>query len=725
MQASRENPAQHVEAAICIEVNGSVESQEPDSPAHITISIVECSTKDIADAVKALGPAYHAYATELTAMCIDGKTISKLQDSTGLDRLSSLLTGLKVLDAVHRQELESIFARKTIQKSVSTADDTITLADIAEERENWFKACLILEVCTKSTRPFVGLVMEKLHKKVIDEAKVAILADLRCSDDQHLSFEDEVLDEEEWNCSTFPGVNDISFTENGPISLVIHAIDTDGIATSKVPHCLKPHSLHYCRLKNVPVGVFEHDVFSNAPAFMCPIPSDPASEFSFPFVLLRECDYDKLELLTPFKVFLAHQTKGDHSFECYAVLCESHPGYTELLVNSFLAHSLPSQARVSPVHFSYAFWTLKSHIIDDHVKQNKYDLKKGGNFYDEFKHGLKRGDFVTFDGSILPHRKGFDMSYGLRYLVTEETKFSFKIAGPILIPKSAFCADALSSKDKASFADNPFTLIRRSPVARLRDAARAYHALGSKSELKWSGIRAERLSNSHGEFCKLFCGKTSRELDFFEERGTQSGEQLFNMIYCCNAFNASVMDKDKRGSVFCSLFDVDSSRNLKLTESLGGLKKMAVKIKDIRNKMAHNFLTLRADDFLSFRDSARTLLESLWEIDSCISGNNRLLYDEQLSNIESIAKRGLKIEDREIVMREKLNLLDEKARELEHMLMNEIRQEKQDHRLLENLNKAFDSLSILLYYDIKEHLTKGLCTFIHSAYPVNRLILFL
>ena len=132
-----------MEAANCIEVNGSVEIQDPDSPAHITIPIVECSTKDIADAVKAPGPAYHAYATELTAMCIDGKTISKLQDSSGLDRLSSLLTDLKVLDAVHRQELESIFSRKTIQKSVSTADYTITLA---EERENWFKACLILEV---------------------------------------------------------------------------------------------------------------------------------------------------------------------------------------------------------------------------------------------------------------------------------------------------------------------------------------------------------------------------------------------------------------------------------------------------------------------------------------------------------------------------------------------------------------------------------------------------
>ncbi len=55
--------------------------------------------------------------------------------------------------------------------------------------------------------------------------------------------------------------------------------------------------------------------------------------------------------------------------------------------------------------------------------------------------------------------------------------------------------------------------------------------------MHWSGIRAERLSSHHGEFCKLFCSQTSRQVDFFSDGGAQSGEQLFNMIGMCTAFS--------------------------------------------------------------------------------------------------------------------------------------------------------------------------------------------
>ena len=55
--------------------------------------------------------------------------------------------------------------------------------------------------------------------------------------------------------------------------------------------------------------------------------------------------------------------------------------------------------------------------------------------------------------------------------------------------------------------------------------------------MHWSGIRAERLSSHHGEFCKLFCSQTSRQVDFFSDGGAQSGEQLFNMLGMCTAFS--------------------------------------------------------------------------------------------------------------------------------------------------------------------------------------------
>jgi hypothetical protein len=57
------------------------------------------------------------------------------------------------------------------------------------------------------------------------------------------------------------------------------------------------------------------------------------------------------------------------------------------------------------------------------------------------------------------------------------------------------------------------------------------------SEVHWSGIRADRLSSHHGEFCKLFCSQTSRQVDFFSDGEVQSGEQLFKMIGMCTAFS--------------------------------------------------------------------------------------------------------------------------------------------------------------------------------------------
>jgi serine/threonine protein kinase len=74
-------------------------------------------------------------------------------------------------------------------------------------------------------------------------------------------------------------------------------------------------------------------------------------------------------------------------------------------------------------------------------------------------------------------------------------------------------------------------------VFRLRDAARMFHSR-NMPEVHWSGIRARRLSSNHGEFCKLFCSRTSREVDFFSDSGAQSGEQLLNMISMCTAFSS-------------------------------------------------------------------------------------------------------------------------------------------------------------------------------------------
>lgn len=75
--------------------------------------------------------------------------------------------------------------------------------------------------------------------------------------------------------------------------------------------------------------------------------------------------------------------------------------------------------------------------------------------------------------------------------------------------------------------------------------------------MHWSGIRACRLSEHHGEFCKLFCSQTSRSLDFFSEDGARSGEQLLNMIGMCTAFsmgNQTLSIVIQKGSL-CGVFE--------------------------------------------------------------------------------------------------------------------------------------------------------------------------
>jgi hypothetical protein len=688
---------------------------QPEFLARKTVPIEQCSEKDIADAVLELGSAYDVYASNLISEGVDGKTLSTLVHSSGPDVMSRALTNLGVLNVIHRAKLEVLFRSETIQKNVvSTGAYTITLENITLERELWLKACLILEVCTKSARPFVGHIMQKLHKKVMEEVRIAIKDDLGY-------FEDKpVFDDEDWNCIHFPDVNDNDFTENGPVSLVICSFNTDGIVTSNVPHCLKPGSMQRCRLKNAPVGFCEDCVSSNIPLLVCPYhnPSALDSSSSKSLILLRGHDFTKLdELLIPFRYRLVHCKTSDPSSECYAVLCLSRTDYTESLVMSFLSNITKPHARGDPCSLSFKFWSLE---------------KKGDALYEHTKHSLKCGDIVTFDGTILPHCESFAISHRLHYLVTEASKFSFMIAGPILIPKSTFnaevytdaCVDALSSDGRISFADNPFMVIRRSPVARCRDAARAYHTRGSKAELKWSGIRAGRLSGHPGEFCKLFCGQTSRDLDFFEQSGTQSGEQLFNMIDCCTAF---VDDKDKKCSLFCSLFGVESHQTL--VKSLVNLKKAAVGfqisngskepgVKDIRNKMFHDFLTLRESDFKVFLASAQKFLQSLLDIDSCIAGGRQAFYEDQLLEIDSVAKRNLKSSgfndlERSTVTRKKQDMLDEKATEHQNKILKS-HQEKQELRLLLKLGLAVDSSAIFLREDIQEQLVEGACvSFLH------------
>ena len=69
--------------------------------------------------------------------------------------------------------------------------------------------CLELETCLKGARPFVGFIIEGLHKTVIENVKQEITRDLG------------VCEVEDWDCSTCGEAANAKFTEDVPVALQI------------------------------------------------------------------------------------------------------------------------------------------------------------------------------------------------------------------------------------------------------------------------------------------------------------------------------------------------------------------------------------------------------------------------------------------------------------------------------------------------------------------------
>ena len=250
---------------------------------------------------------------------------------------------------------------------------------------------------------------------------------------------------------------------------------------------------------------------------------------------------------------------------------------------------------------------------------------------------------------------------------------------------------------------------------RIRDAARLLHTRGSKANHHWSGIRADRLSSHHGEFCKLFCSHTSRELDFFDESGARSGEQLLNMIGMCKAFSPG---QDNNCSVFLSLFDIKPDRHQAFKSALAALRQAAVGrdvsnetkevgVKDLRNRMFHDFLTLSTPDFEALVACSKQLLSSICMIISCIAGDHQSDYAEQaLAEIDSdagIVRRDLIVaklcdEDQEVMNRTNKQMLEELERMQDEMITMKMK-----------LGSHFKSFAVCLKDDIEEHLIASMC----------------
>jgi hypothetical protein len=320
------------------------------------------------------------------------------------------------------ENLSAAFIHQCNNLSEELSEPTSPMRDFLSEKVLWLKACLILEACCNGAGPFLGSVMERLHKKVVDQVQQDIMRDLGACED------------EDWDCSTCSEAADINFTDDGPVVMKISAMDTNGVAENGATHYLKPHILVPCRLKNIPAGCFPD---ADAPLLICPNPSDVENPKSSTFILLHKFSVDSdAQHLNPFLVTRCIPTEP--ALEFHAVLCYSRPGHTANIVKSFLFRTpLPHSEGDT---FSFGFWALKKQETE----------------FSELKHGLKLGHALRFDGVDLPA----GLKQGCRYIVVQPTsKFSFSVCGPIVCPVVPLAAEVLDR-------DSPFLVYKRSPIGR-------------------------------------------------------------------------------------------------------------------------------------------------------------------------------------------------------------------------------------------------------------------
>jgi hypothetical protein len=243
---------------------------------------------------------------------------------------------------------------------------------------------------------------------------------------------------------------------------------------------------------------------------------------------------------------------------------------------------------------------------------------------------------------------------------------------------------------------------------RVRDAARLYHSR-EPEVVHWSGIKAGLLSTHHGEFSKLFCSKTDREVDIFNQSGARCGEQLFNMIDMCTAFSSG---KDQSCPVFRSLINVDPSNLGKLRKALDDLQRAAQMTRISRNKVAHNLLSASQKDLDQLVLHVRQLLENILIVASCVA--EPFLFDDAqsaLDEIDGCYKRDIRIgtinaEDHQKVRQyhdQLLQLLEEH----DELVVEHGRLQEETQFLKEKHGRKFDLVARCLKSHIQEQLIEG------------------
>jgi hypothetical protein len=200
-------------------------------------------------------------------------------------------------------------------------------------------------------------------------------------------------------------------------------------------------------------------------------------------------------------------------------------------------------------------------------------------------------------------------------------------------------------------------------------------------------------------------------MDFFSENsGSRSGEQLFNMIDMCTVFS---LNRDIRRSVLCSLFNISPENMGAFNTALDAVKKAAVGfqtsksskelgLRDLRNRLFHDFLTIDALDFDALVACAVQLLEGCRYCVGCINDYHLADYPEhalaEIQGENGIVNRDMQIaalsnRDHEVLVSQRLQMLEELER---------FHEEKKVMK--EKFGRKFDCFAVCLKKDISEQL---------------------
>lgn len=194
------------------------------------------------------------------------------------------------------------------------------------------------------------------------------------------------------------------------------------------------------------------------------------------------------------------------------------------------------------------------------------------------------------------------------------------------------------------------------------------------------------------------------------------------MIDLCDAFSLG-KGKNKECLVFRSLFNIKSEKLQDLHTALATLRKAAVGhqtsneskelgVRDLRNKMFHDFLTLSTRDFENLVECSKQVLSSIHTAISCLCGEHRSDYVQQaFAEIDDIVIRDLTVAKLSDDERDELNRRNQQMLEEHENLMRE-----EAKVMKQKLGRKFDSFAVCLKNDLLEHLIPSVyCTYIFNT----------